>query len=104
LTRLTETGEILGTINYLPPERISRQEYSPLGDIYSLGVVFYEMLTLEKPFLGETAVDIIKQILEKEPVEPSRYRADIPLELNAFIMQMMRKEPDKRPVGKLLIA
>jgi serine/threonine protein kinase len=71
-----------------------------LGDIYSLGVVFYEMLTLEKPFIGETAVDIIKQILEKEPVEPCRYRADIPAEINAFILQMIRKEPAKRPYGK----
>ncbi len=103
LTRLTETGEILGTINYLPPERIAHQEYSPLGDLYSLGIVFYEMLTLEKPFLGETPVDIIKQILEKEPPEPAVYRKDIPVELNDFIIEMIRKEPTKRPSGKQLI-
>ncbi|MFC2141242.1 serine/threonine protein kinase, partial [Acidobacteriota bacterium] len=82
LTRLTETGEILGTINYLPPERISQQEFSTAGDIYSLGVVFYEMLTSEKPFIGETPVDIIRQILEKEPIEPRQFRPEIPNELN----------------------
>ena len=99
MSRLTETGEILGTINYLPPERITRQDFSPAGDIYSLGVVFYEMLTLEKPFLGETPVDIIKQILEKEPVVPSVFRPEIPGELDKMIMAMMNKDPEKRPTG-----
>jgi ligand-binding sensor domain-containing protein/tRNA A-37 threonylcarbamoyl transferase component Bud32 len=97
LTRLTETGEILGTINYLPPERISRQTLSPAGDIYSLGIIFYEMLTLEKPFLGETPVDIIKCILEKEPLEPGKFRPDLADELNRLILDMMIKEPEKRP-------
>jgi serine/threonine-protein kinase len=103
LTRLTETGEILGTINYLPPERISRQEFSPAGDIYSLGVVFYEMVTREKPFLGETPLDVIKQILEKEPIEPVRFRPDIPGELNVFILKMMSKKPGDRPGEKILL-
>jgi ligand-binding sensor domain-containing protein len=97
LTRLTETGEILGTVNYLPPERISRHTISPAGDIYSLGVIFYEMLTLEKPFLGETPIDIIKSILEKEPVEPCRFRPGLPPELNQLIIKLMSKEPEQRP-------
>ena len=102
LTRLTETGEILGTINYLPPERISRQEFSPAGDIYSLGVVFYEMVTREKPFLGETPLDVIKEILDKEPVEPIKFRSDIPTALNDLILKMMNKEPAARPSEKVL--
>ena len=103
LTRLTETGEILGTINYLPPERISHQDFSAAGDIYSLGVVFYEMFTVEKPFLGETPIDIIRQILEKEPVEPSSFRPDIPGDLSALIMEMMNKEPGKRPTEEVIL-
>jgi len=103
LTRLTETGEILGTINYLPPERITRQEFSSASDIYSLGVVFYEMLTLEKPFMGEVPIDIIKQILEKQPLEPACFRAEIPHELSRFILKMMDKEPANRPNGETLI-
>jgi serine/threonine protein kinase len=97
LTQLTETGEILGTINYLPPERISNQEFSGAGDIYSLGVIFYEMMTLEKPFLGELQVDVIRSILEKEPIEPTRFNPDIPDSLNELIMKMMCKDPMKRP-------
>ncbi len=103
LTRLTETGEILGTINYLPPERITNQEYSPAGDIYSLGVVFYELVTREKPFLGETPLDVIKQILEKEPIEPIRLRPGIPGELNALILKMMSLKPGERPKEEILI-
>lgn len=103
LTRLTETGEILGTINYLPPERISHQDFSAAGDIYSLGVVFYEMVTLEKPFLGETPIDIIKQILEKDPVEPSRFRPGLPGELSLLILHMMNKAPEKRPTEEMVL-
>lgn len=103
LTRLTETGEILGTINYLPPERISRQEYSAASDIYSLGVVFYEMVTLEKPFPGEVPIDIIKQIFEKEPIAPNKFRPEVPRELNGIILEMMNKDPGKRPSEQALL-
>ncbi len=97
LTQLTATGEILGTINYLPPERISNQDISEAGDIYSLGVIFYEMMTLDKPFLGELQVDVIRSILEKEPIEPCRFNSDIPDQLNELIMKMMYKDPNARP-------
>ncbi|MCP5107013.1 MAG: tetratricopeptide repeat protein, partial [bacterium] len=103
LTRLTETGEILGTINYLPPERISHQDFSAAGDIYSLGVVFYEMLTGEKPFLGSTPIDVIKLILEQEPIAPVKYRLEIPAALNGLVLEMMNKSPERRPVEKNLI-
>ncbi|MGD2086740.1 MAG: protein kinase [Candidatus Aminicenantes bacterium] len=103
LTRLTGTGEILGTINYLPPEQITRQEYTPASDIYSLGVVFYELLTLEKPFIGDFPVDIIKQILDKNPVDPFRFRPELTAEINQLIMQMMNKLPEQRPSEELIL-
>jgi eukaryotic-like serine/threonine-protein kinase len=100
LSRLTGTGEILGTINYLSPEQISRQEYTPSGDIYSLGVVFYEMITMEKPFIGEIPVDIIRQILDKEPIPPLRYRPDLEPGVEELILEMMDKSPAGRPSGE----
>ncbi|MCP4151790.1 MAG: tetratricopeptide repeat protein [bacterium] len=99
LTQLTEAGEILGTINYLPPEYISSQSYSSLGDIYSLGVVFYELLTQENPYPGASQVDIIKKIMEQVPIEPQSIRWDVPEDLNLLIMNMLNKLPDKRPKG-----
>ena len=97
LTRLTETGEVLGTISYLPPEQISQRIFNQKSDVYSLGVIFYELITLEKPFLGEQPIDIIKQILEKDPLEPLVLRAEISSELNTLINSMLAKNPEKRP-------
>ena len=78
LTRLTETGEILGTVSYLAPEQITSQSSSPASDIHALGVVFYEMLTLERPFLGQAPLDIVRQILEVQPIPPATLRPEIP--------------------------
>lgn len=104
LTRLTETGEILGTVNYLPPERITQQATTPAGDIYALGVIFYEMLTGEKPFAGEAPVDVIRAILDVEPLPLSTFRPDVPGSVERIIMAMMSKTPQARPDGPALKA
>jgi serine/threonine protein kinase len=97
LTRLTRMGEILGTVTYLAPEQISRREVSTAGDVYAMGVVFYELLTLEKPFLGDTPGEIVKQILDAEPLDPSRFREDLPGGLNQLVLEMVAKDPAARP-------
>jgi ligand-binding sensor domain-containing protein/tRNA A-37 threonylcarbamoyl transferase component Bud32 len=97
-TRLTQTGIVIGTISYLSPEQISGKRSCAASDIYALGTIFYEMLTGDKPFMGETTTDIMKQILEKNPVEPIQFRDDIPRELNHLIMRMLEKEIKSRPV------
>ena len=96
-TRLTQSGMVIGTINYMAPEQISGAGFSGATDIYSMGVMFYEMLTGEKPFVGETTIDIMKQIIDKTPIEPIRFRFEVPTELNELIVQMMEKESDDRP-------
>lgn len=103
LTRLTGSGEILGTINYLPPEQISQRDYSPASDIYSLGVVFYELLTLQQPFIGEFPIDIIQQILYKNPIKPREFRAELPGNLENLVMHMIEKEPLQRPPEEVII-
>jgi serine/threonine protein kinase len=62
-----------------------------------LGVTFYEILTGIKPFFGESSLEIMKEILNKEPVEPVCLRDDVPEELSRLIMRMMEKEPQDRP-------
>jgi len=99
LTRLTATGEILGTVFYLPPEQITLQQFTTHSDIYSLGVIFYEIVTREKPFMGEQPLDIIKQILEHEPLPPSSFNARIDPELDTLIMAMLSKDPQQRPTA-----
>jgi len=99
LTRLTQSGMIVGTIAYLAPEQITEQRYSTASDIYALGVIFYELLTRQPAFPGDTPVDIIKQILEASPVPPQDYRPEISDALNDVILSMMEKDPAARPDG-----
>jgi tRNA A-37 threonylcarbamoyl transferase component Bud32 len=100
LTRLTQTGIIMGTIFYLAPEQISNKQVSTASDIYSLGVIYYQLLCGERPFFGDTGVDIAKQILEKDPIEPDKFQPDIPEELNNLVMNMVNKDPKKRPIAE----
>ena len=82
---------------YLSPEQISGSELSIKSDIYSIGVIFYEIITGRKPFIGETTVDIMRQIIEKEPLQMRTLRQDIPLVLNYLILIILEKKPENRP-------
>jgi ligand-binding sensor domain-containing protein/tRNA A-37 threonylcarbamoyl transferase component Bud32 len=99
-SRITQTGTVLGTLNYMAPEQIALGEFSPASDIYSLGVIFYETVTNQLPFPGESVSDIMKQIMNKTPTEPIQLRLDLPIELNQIIMEMMEKENEYRPTAK----
>ena len=97
LSRLTQTGMILGTIFYLSPEQILDTGITIASDVYALGIIYYEMLSGQKPFAGETEESVIKQILEKEPLEIKRLRPDVPAELSGLIEKMAAKKPQHRP-------
>lgn len=99
MTTITAPGELIGTVSYLPPERIRHHEPSSSGDVFSLGVVFYELLTLVRPFPAEDPVDLIRQILELTPPEPSSLRVDLDHRLNTLVMAMLDKDPCRRPSG-----
>lgn len=99
-TRITQTGTVLGTINYMSPEQISRAEFSPASDIYAMGVIFYEIVTRHVPFPGERITDIMTQIMADTPIEPIRLRSDLPIEFNDLIMQMLAKKVEERPSGE----
>jgi tetratricopeptide (TPR) repeat protein len=98
LTRMTRTGLIMGTIFYVPPEQLSRSTVLPAGDIYSLGVIYYQVLTGDKPFSGDTAFEIARQILKKEPIEINTFHTGIPVALSILVKRMMAKTPQHRPL------
>jgi len=96
-SRLTMSGVVMGTIRYLPPERISDGISSPAGDIYAAGIILYEMLTGSKPFWSEATGEVIHRILKTYPLAPKEISREIPQELNALIMAMIAKDPAQRP-------
>jgi serine/threonine protein kinase len=94
--RLTSTGVILGTPDYMAPEQAQRADVDSRADIYALGVVLFEMLTGQHPFTGETPISvIIKHISEPIP-HPSEVNSDVPPQLDAIVTQATAKMPRER--------
>lgn len=98
-TRITQTGTVLGTLNYMAPEQISDGRFSYASDVYSLGVIFYETLTKKIPFPGDNVSDIMRQILNDAPVEPILSRPDLTPGLNKLVLRMIAKTPESRPLA-----
>jgi serine/threonine protein kinase len=92
----TEEGIILGTFPYMSPEQIQGKRLDQRSDIFSLGIVFYEMLTGRRPFRGETSADLISSILRDTPEAISRLKAEMPERLEEIIDRCLMKDPRER--------
>jgi serine/threonine protein kinase len=95
-TRLTVDGSIVGTPEYMSPEQAAAEPATLRSDIYSLGVVFYELLTGKVPFEGESALLILKKIQASEPEWPRSINSQIPIEVEKVIQRMMAKKARDR--------
>jgi eukaryotic-like serine/threonine-protein kinase len=96
-SRLTESGILLGTVSYMSPEQATgRSEVTHLADIFSLGVVLYEMTTGRLPFEGETYFQTIEAIKKRAPSQIKKHRKDSPDMLVAIIERMLKKIPAER--------
>ncbi len=93
---MTQTGTALGTPNYISPEQLKGHPVDRRSDIFSVGVVFYEVLTREKPFKGDTLSALIYSILHTEPSRPSEINLDIPRIFDKIIAKALVKDPDLR--------
>ena len=96
MSRITQSGDAIGTPRYMPPEQINGQECDGRSDQYSLGCIFYEMLTGRCPFVGADVVSLVFQHLSQDPLPMSKYRDGIPTELNEVVLKMLKKEPKNR--------
>jgi serine/threonine protein kinase len=95
--RLTESGVLLGTVSYMSPEQATgRGEVTHLADIFSLGVVLYEMTTGRLPFEGETYFQTIEAIKKRAPSAIKKQRKDAPDKLVAIIDRTLKKDPAER--------
>lgn len=95
--RLTRTGAVIGTPYYMSPEQIEgRSDIGPATDIYSLGVVLYQMLTFQLPFKAKSHIDLAKAIAEDDPPRPSSLEPAIGRELEAIVLKALAKRPRDR--------
>lgn len=97
LSRLTDSGIIMGTLAYMPPEQAMGGNVTPKSDLYSLGAMLYEMVAGRRPFIGQDALAVIGQHINTPPVSPAWHRADLSPALEALILQLLEKDPNKRP-------
>jgi beta-lactam-binding protein with PASTA domain/predicted Ser/Thr protein kinase len=93
---MTETGSIMGTAQYLSPEQAQGQPVSPRSDLYSIGVMLYELLTGRVPFDAESPVTIALKHVSEAPVPPSEFNPAIPPALEAVVLKAMQKDPARR--------
>jgi serine/threonine protein kinase len=93
---LTEVGAVLGTAAYMSPEQARGQRVDARTDIFSLGVVLYQMIAGTLPFRGVNALDVISSILQKEPAPLTQHVAGVPRELERLLGKTLRKDREQR--------
>jgi TolB-like protein/predicted Zn-dependent protease len=100
---LTGTGVRLGTIGYMSPEHVRGESLDQRADLWSLGVVLYEMLTGQLPFKGRPTAVVVHSILHEQPMRPSALRDEIPPELEAILGRLLAKDPRRRPANSEIL-
>jgi serine/threonine protein kinase len=98
-TQVTRTGSVLGTMHYMSPEQLQGEEVDRRTDLWSLGVVLYEMLSSKLPFTGEQPQTVMHAILNTEPATVSEQREGILPELELALAKCLRKQPTERYQG-----
>jgi serine/threonine protein kinase/HAMP domain-containing protein len=96
LTRQTQMGEVLGTPQYMSPEQALGRKVDARSDLYSVGVVLYQLVTGKKPFEGTTIATLLLQITTTEPAPVDQIVPGIPRPVKSIIERLLRKDPEKR--------
>lgn len=101
---LTREGAVLGTLRTMSPEQAGGEEVDARSDLYSLGVLLYEMLTGRSPFQGGSPLQIHRRVLTERPVPPRLLRPELPAELSNLVESLLEKDPSKRPQSAAEVA
>jgi eukaryotic-like serine/threonine-protein kinase len=94
--RLTDPGTVMGTVGYMSPEQVRGQEADHRSDIFSFGVILYEMLSGRRPFSGESAVEVMNAILKEDPPELTATNSRVPQGLERLTRRCLEKQPERR--------
>jgi serine/threonine-protein kinase len=92
----TQIGNVLGTPHYMSPEQVVGEKVDSRSDLFSAGVVLYQLLTGHLPFEGDTLISVAYKITKTDPPSLDKVRADLPLSLRRIIERALKKQPDKR--------
>ncbi len=95
-TGMTRVGEVLGTPRYMSPEQAESKAADNRSDIYSVGIIMYEMLTGEVPFTGESSLQVMFQHVQQQPKDPRQLNPEIPEYLSTIVMKCLEKDPTQR--------
>jgi len=96
---ITGANVLVGTPEYMSPEQVDGKEAGPRSDLYSLGIVLFEMLTGRLPFEGETPLSVAVKQKSEAPPDPRRLNPQVPEDLARLVLRCLEKAPDKRPAG-----
>ncbi len=96
VSKLTQTGAIIGTPHYMSPEQVKGERLDGRSDLYSLGVILYEMLAGIRPFEADSSVAVLHQQVYEEPVPMQKRRPDLPPPVTAVVAKSLQKEPSRR--------
>jgi serine/threonine protein kinase/Tol biopolymer transport system component len=94
--QITEPGTVMGTVGYMSPEQVRGQDVDHRSDIFSFGVILYEMLSGRRTFSGESAIEVMNAILKEEAAELSETNARIPPALDKIMRRCLEKKPEQR--------
>src|SRR5205807_3778940 len=104
-SQMTEVGSIIGTAQYLSPEQARGSPVAQTSDLYSVGVVLYELLTGQVPFTGDTPLEIAMKHLSEVPKPPSELRPEVPHDLDLVVLRALAKDPaDRYPTAEQMDA
>ncbi|MCK4597145.1 serine/threonine-protein kinase PknK, partial [bacterium] len=93
---LTKEGEIMGTVAYMSPQQATGEAIDHRSDIFSLGVILYELLTGQRPFTGDQEIIVVFSLLNEEPMGVRELNREVPRELEQIVFKALRKEPQDR--------
>ena len=98
-SELTRTGHMVGSPAYMSPEQVKGEKLDGRSDLFSLGIVLYELLTGARPFPGDSITTLVYQILHTEPRDPLELKSDLPVSTREVVARLLAKAPDRRPAN-----
>ncbi len=93
---ITRAGAVLGTLYYMAPEQVEGKETDERSDIFSFGAVFYEMITGQRPFLGDTQAAVLAALMKDQPAPMNQRQPGVPRQLERIVRKCLEKKPDDR--------